>query len=164
MSDRPATPSAPSTDADSVVNAVLAASRLLMGVSARSLAAVEDSLTLPQFRMLVVLDTRGTMNLSRLAGQLDVNPSTALRMVDRLAAIGMVERSPHPENRREILIRLTGGGQRVVDDVTDRRRAEIARIVAAVPPEDRADLVRALRSFATAGGEPVFGGAEGSAW
>lgn len=42
-----------------MVTALLTASRLLVAVSARSLAAVEESLTLPQFRMLVVLDSRG---------------------------------------------------------------------------------------------------------
>ncbi|BBJ46050.1 hypothetical protein SSPO_087680 [Streptomyces antimycoticus] len=47
------------SDAEAMVTALLTASRLLVAVSARSLAAVEDSLTLPQFRMLVVLDGRG---------------------------------------------------------------------------------------------------------
>ncbi|MBS2539761.1 hypothetical protein KGQ20_44170 [Catenulispora sp. NF23] len=42
-------------DVDRVTDAVLTASRLLVAVSARSLNEVEDSLTLPQFRALVVL-------------------------------------------------------------------------------------------------------------
>ena len=50
---------------------------------ARSLAAVEETITLPQFRLLVILDSRGAMRISSLAELLDVNPSTATRMVDR---------------------------------------------------------------------------------
>lgn len=48
--------SAPEPNAEAMVNALLTASRLLVAVSARSLAAVEEALTLPQLRMLVVLD------------------------------------------------------------------------------------------------------------
>lgn len=40
-------------------------------------------------------------------------------------------------------------------DATDRRRAEIAQVVAAMPPEQRSGLVAALRAFAEAGGEPA---------
>lgn len=140
--------------ADEVVTAVLTASRLLVSVSARSLAAVEETLTLPQFRMLVVLDSRGAMNISRLGEHLDVIPSTAMRMVDRLAAAGMLEREPDPGNRRQILIALTGKGRSTVRQATERRRAEIARIVAAMPQGQRAGLIRALRAFSEAGGEP----------
>ncbi len=140
--------------ADEVVTSVLTASRLLVAVSARSLASVEETLTLPQFRMLVVLDSRGAMNISRLGEHLDVNPSTAMRMVDRLVAAGMLEREPNPSNRREIFVSLTEVGRNVVYQATERRRAEIARIVAAMPSGQRAGLIEALRAFAQAGGEP----------
>jgi DNA-binding MarR family transcriptional regulator len=140
--------------ADTMVNALLTASRLLVAVSARSLASVEESLTLPQFRMLVVLGTRGPMSLSRLAEGLGVQPSTAMRMIDRLAAAGMVVRGTTPEDRRTTVISLTKAGRRVVDEATERRRAEIAEIVAAMPEGQRDHLVAALRAFAEAGGEP----------
>ncbi|MDF3288125.1 MULTISPECIES: MarR family winged helix-turn-helix transcriptional regulator [Streptomyces] len=141
--------------ADEVVTAVLTASRLLVAVSARSLASVEETLTLPQFRMLVILDSRGAMNISRLGEHLDVIPSTAMRMVDRLVAAGMLEREASPANRREVFIDLTDAGRRVVREATERRRAEIARIVAAMPPAQRTGLVAALQAFTEAGGEPT---------
>jgi DNA-binding MarR family transcriptional regulator len=143
--------------ADDVVTAVLTASRLLVSVSARSLAAVEETLTLPQFRMLVVLESRGAMNISRLGEHLDVIPSTAMRMVDRLATAGMLDRTPNAGNRREILISLTRKGRSTVRLATERRRAEIARIVAAMPRSQRSGLVRALEAFAAAGEEPLAG-------
>jgi DNA-binding MarR family transcriptional regulator len=152
----------PGGAADEVVTAVLTASRLLVAVSARSLASVEETLTLPQFRMLVVLDTRGAMNISRLGEHLDVIPSTAMRMVDRLVAAGMLEREPNPANRREILINLTDAGRQVVFEATERRRAEIARIVAAMPPAQRSRLVRALNAFTEAGEEPLARGETGA--
>jgi DNA-binding MarR family transcriptional regulator len=141
-------------DADALTSAVLTASRLLVSVSIRSLAAVEERVTLPQFRMLVLLATHGESNLVSLAERLAVNPSTALRMVDRLVDGGFVARRVNPDSRREVLLRLTGTGALIVDEVTARRRAEIASIVRKMSPGDRAGLVRALQAFAAAGGEP----------
>jgi DNA-binding MarR family transcriptional regulator len=143
-----------SHDNDQVVDALLTASRLLVAIAARSLAAVEEALTLPQYRMLVVLDAQGPSSLARLAEFLEVNPSTALRMVERLTAAGMVAKVAHPANRREVRLHLTPGGWQVVRQVTDNRREQIAQIVQAMPPERREDLVAALRAFADAGGEP----------
>lgn len=142
------------TDVDEVVSALLTASRLLVAVSARSLASVEETLTLAQFRMLVVLQSRGELSLSRLAEHLAVNPSTALRMADRLTAIGVITRKEHDADRRSVRLTLTAAGRRIVAEVTTRRRVEITTIVAAIPPAQRADLIHALHTFATAGGEP----------
>lgn len=142
-------------DVDAVTRAVLTASRLLVAVSARSLAEVEERVTLPQMRMLVVLSTRGATKLVTLAEALQVAPSTALRMVDRLVTTGLVDRQVNPDSRRETLLRLTGEGRRTVGDVTARRRAEITTIVQRLTPEQRAALVEALTAFNEAGGEPT---------
>ncbi|MGW0826606.1 MarR family winged helix-turn-helix transcriptional regulator [Streptomyces sp. NPDC002845] len=141
-------------DADAVTRAVLTASRLLVAVSARSLAAVEERVTLPQFRMLVVLSTRGATKLVVLADLLQVAPSTATRMVDRLIAAGLADRQTNPDNRRETLLRLTYEGRRTVADVMARRHAEIAAIVERLAPQQRTALVEALMAFNEAGGEP----------
>jgi DNA-binding MarR family transcriptional regulator len=141
-------------DVDAVTTAVLTASRLLVAVAARSLAAVEDAVTLPQFRLMVVLANREPLTLTAIAEQLAVNPSTAMRMVDRLSAARMVTRVVNPAVRREHLVRLSEIGRRVVDDVTARRRAEIAAIVARMPPATRRGLVAALQAFSRAGQEP----------
>ena len=142
-------------DVDAVTRAVLTASRLLVAVSARSLAEVEERVTLPQFRMLVVLDTRGATKLVALADLLGVAPSTAMRMVDRLIAAGLADRQTNPGNRRETLLRLTEEGRRTVENVTARRRAEIAAIVERLAPKQRAALIEALAAFNRAGGEPL---------
>jgi len=147
-------PAAAAADVNELVTAVLTASRALVGVSARSLAEVEETVTITQFRTLVVLDHRAQINLNTLADELAVNSSTAMRMIDRLLAAGLVTRQDNPENRREVLLGLTDDGVRLVATVTRRRRAEIARIVTAMPTERRTELVAALHSFAEAAGEP----------
>ena len=106
---------------DAITDALLSASRLLVAISARSIADVDDTLTFPQFRTLVILRTRGPVNLATLAGLLDVTPSTAGRMVDRLVDAGLIDRRPHPESRRELIAELSAHGRHTVDAVTATR-------------------------------------------
>jgi DNA-binding MarR family transcriptional regulator len=147
-------------DVATLTSALLTASRLLIAISVRSLAAAEERVTLPQFRLLVLLDAHGETNLVTLADRLVVNSSTALRMVDRLVDGGFVSRRVNPDSRREVLLQLTKTGLQLVDEVTARRRKEIAAIVSSMAPGDRDGLVRALRAFAAAGGEPSADQAE----
>jgi DNA-binding MarR family transcriptional regulator len=147
------TPSRPD-DVDAVTDAVLTASRLLVAVSARSIAAVDDSITLPQFRLLVVLQSRGPQKVTALADALGVYPSSVTRAIDRLLATGLVDRQVNPESRREMQISLTKAGRHVVQNVTKHRRQEIARIIERMPATHRRGIVRALTAFSQAGGEP----------
>jgi len=135
------------------VSALLTASRVLVGVSARSLGNVEDAVTITQFRTLVVLEGHGDTRLNQLAWRLGVTPSTAMRMVDRLIAVHLVTREQNKADRREVLIGLTHEWMRLVSEVTASRRAEIATIVAAMPQEGRQNVVEALNAFAQAAGE-----------
>lgn len=154
--DVPSDPARPAdAAAEELVGALLTASRLFVAIATRSLAAVDGSLTVPQLRMLVVLDTHGPSSLVRLAERLGVNSSNALRMVERLSAADMIEKAANPNSRREVRLGLTARGRRVVREVTEARRVEIGRIVAQMPLERRADLVSALRAFTDAAGEPT---------
>jgi DNA-binding MarR family transcriptional regulator len=118
---------------DVITDALLTASRLLMAISARSVGQVDETITIAQFRTLVILSNRGPVNLATLAGLLGVQPSATGRMVDRLVAAGLIDRLPHPTSRRELLAALTPRGRDVVYQVTAHRRAEIAGIVAKIP-------------------------------
>jgi DNA-binding MarR family transcriptional regulator len=138
---------------DEIADAVLLASRALVSVAARSLAVVENEVTLPQFRALVVLSSRGPVKSGELAEELSIHASTATRLCDRLQGKELVTRGPHPDNRREVLLTITEKGQRIVDDVTASRRREIAAIVRRMPQHLRAAMVPALQAFADAAGE-----------
>ncbi|HUO38366.1 MAG TPA: MarR family transcriptional regulator [Mycobacterium sp.] len=140
---------------DVITDALLTASRLLVAISARSIALVDESITIPQFRTLVILSREGPVNLATLAGLLGVAPSTTGRMVDRLVSAGLIDRHPHPHSRRELMAELTTRGRKVVRQVTAHRRDEIARIVEKMAPRERQGLVRALTAFTAAGGEPA---------
>ncbi|VEG15141.1 MarR family transcriptional regulator [Mycolicibacterium phlei] len=75
---------------DALTDSLLVASRLLLAISARSIAEVDETITFPQFRTLVILSNEGPINLAALAQLLGVQPSTTGRMVDRLVNVGMM--------------------------------------------------------------------------
>src|ERR1700728_2668760 len=138
---------------DAVVDAVLTASRTLVAVAEQSLGAAAEETTLAQYRALVVLASRGPQRLVDLAGALGVAPSTAGRMCDRLTRKGLIRRHRARADRRAVLVSITPAGREVVDQATARRRALIAEILTALPPEQQRDIAVALRAFAEAAGE-----------
>jgi DNA-binding MarR family transcriptional regulator len=152
-SDEPPAPTELDQEAEEVTMAVMSASRLLVAISARALASTDESLTLPQLRALVVLDTCGPVKLAALAATLRVNPSTALRMVERLESAGLIDRKTNPDNRREVILRLTSAGRDLVARVLAHRRTEIRSLVERLPAEARAGLVPALTALTKAAHE-----------
>jgi DNA-binding MarR family transcriptional regulator len=138
---------------DELVDAVMSASRALVAVAARSVAAVDEDVTLPQYRALIVLAQRGAQRPVDLAGALAVSPSSATRMCDRLTAKGLVARDRTGDDRREVRVSLSDRGRALVDDVTRRRRAELAALLGDMPDAARHQVAEALRAFAAAAGE-----------
>ena len=139
--------------AGELVDTVLAASRALVAVAARSLAVAGDEVTLPQYRALVVLAARGPQGTAELAAELAVNPSTVTRMCDRLVRKGLVRRHRSAGDRRVVRIALTAQGRDLVAEVTRRRRAELARLLEGLPPDQHEPVIAAFRAFAAAAGE-----------
>ncbi len=136
-------------------DSALRASRALLAIVARSLAPVLEELSLPQFRVLVLLETRGPTRVGSLAAQLDVHPSTFSRALDRLESAGWVGRAASADSRREVLVSITAAGTRLVGDVSAKRQTELDRVVAALPQDERDQVLRALGMFADAAGEPA---------
>ena len=136
---------------ETTTDAVLVASRALVGIAVRSLQTV--SITLPQVRALVLLSEHGPQNVGGLADLLAIHPSTATRLCDRLLALGHIERSTARDSRREVTVTLSPRGRAVVRKVTQRRREELSAVIAAMSAEERAAVVAGFDAFARAAGE-----------
>ncbi|MEP6843308.1 MAG: MarR family transcriptional regulator [Pseudolysinimonas sp.] len=137
-----------------VTDATLVASRAMLGVIARSVAGALDDVTLPQFRVLVLLSSSGPLRTGVLAERLGVNPSTFSRSLDRMVSGGWVDRLPNPDSRREVIIDLTDKGRELVVTVSDRRRREYRRILSRLSQDEQQSIMRALELFNAAAGEP----------
>ncbi len=134
--------------------ALQAACRLLVAISAQSIAAVEDRVDLAQFRALVIVASRASMSLGELAEAARLHLSTASRMCDRLVSAGLMNRSDDPANRRQLLLTLTGRGRDVVADAMRQRQAALAPMLDAMPASRRRELVSLLTEFAAYGPPP----------
>lgn len=137
------------------VEAVMRASRALVGISAASVADVDDLVTVPQLRVMTMIATGGGVNLSSVAAGLNVSPSNASRICDRLLKIGMVDRREDPTDRRHITLTLTSDGQALLDRVNRHRRTAIRRILRKMTQRQRDQLTAALNDLADAAGEPL---------
>jgi DNA-binding MarR family transcriptional regulator len=146
------------------IDAVLRASRALVGIAAASIAAVDDDVTVPQLRVLVMVDTKGPLNLAAVAAGLDVNPSNASRICDRLIRAGLLDRQESQDDRRNIALSLTDVGRRLVNKMMKHRRTSIIRVLHDMDPDDRELLTRALDRFAAAAGEPLADDAATLTW
>jgi DNA-binding MarR family transcriptional regulator len=141
------------TTHDDVLDALLSASRALVAMAARSLADLDADVTLPQYRTLVILATRGPQRIADLAVELGVNPSTGTRMCDRLVRKGLASRSGTTTDRRVVRLTLTPAGRALIEQVTRRRREQLTATIAGIPQTDYAATVAALQAFARAAGE-----------
>jgi DNA-binding MarR family transcriptional regulator len=137
-----------------VVDALLALSRVLVGVAARSLADLDEEVTLPQYRTLVVLVSRGPQRIVDLAQELAVTSSTATRMCNRLVGKRLVARQVRPDDRRAAWVTLTVTGRDLVGAVMRRRRVVISELVAELSLTRPLAFASVVNALVEAGGEP----------
>jgi DNA-binding MarR family transcriptional regulator len=131
------------------------ASRAIVGIAAAAVAELDDAVTVPQLRVLVMVHSRGPLNLTAVAAALEVNPSNASRTCDRLIRAGLLDRRDAPDDRRNVTLSLTDEGRSLVEKLTKHRRNAIERVLRRMEAADRDQLAEALDKFATAAGEPA---------
>jgi len=142
---------------DEVVGALLALSRVFVAETARSLSILDEEVTLPQFRTLVVLVTRGPQRVIDLAQELAVTSSTAVRMCNRLVRKGLVVRQERPDDRRVAWITLTRAGLDLVGQATQYRREQIAKLIADLSLIRPVAFTSVLNAIVEAAGEATDG-------
>ena len=135
------------------IDAMMLAARALIGIAAQSVAEVEDQVTLPQLRVLVLIESRGTLNLNRLAEAMGVHPSNATRACDRLVATGLLLRRESTTDRRNLVLELTDRGKDLVDSVIAHRRSAVEDVLSRVPERHRRRLKTSMSAFANGAGE-----------
>lgn len=146
------------------VDAIMLALQALVGVAAQSVTEVEDRVTLPQLRVLVLVASRGTMNLNALADAMNIHPSNASRACDRLVAAGLLRRAESPLDRRNLVLELTAEGHALIETLVAHRREAIAAVLQRVPDSRRRALVNAMQTFGKAAGEIPAGEAWKLGW
>lgn len=94
-----------------------------------------------QLRALVVVDRHRTINLLSLADELGSTQSVASRLCDRLQAAGVLERGTSPGDRREVVLRLSEDGRRLLRRFHRDRRADLEEVLLAMGARSRTALL-----------------------
>ena len=104
-----------------------------------------SGLTRSQWQVLAYLAQNEGINQGGLAELLDVEPITLSRIVDKLEMLGLIERYPHPSDRRIRLLRLTPAARPKLTQV--RKLGDFTRgeALAGVSEADRARLLQTLQ-------------------
>jgi DNA-binding MarR family transcriptional regulator len=68
-------------------------------------------------------------------------------LLDTLERRGLIERHPHPTDRRKVLIHLTADAQRIVDQQLPTLHAVIAQAISTLPEDDREHLLTSLTTI-----------------
>jgi long-chain acyl-CoA synthetase len=112
-------------------------------------ALAQVDLTLPQYRVLGIL-VEGSAAASGLAGRLAVRPSSVTAIIDGLVARGLVDRTHQEDDRRRIALRLTGEGERVLEEADLAVDAYMVSIAGHLPDADEVMVLRSLELWGQA--------------
>jgi DNA-binding MarR family transcriptional regulator len=116
---------------------------------ARRTAFAQHGLETWEFDVLSALRRAGPpyeLSPGRLIRETMVTSGTMTNRVDRLAAQGLVERLPDPEDRRGVLVRLTASGRSRVDAALEGLLSQERLLLAGLSARDQTTLAALLRT------------------
>ena len=110
----------------------------------RQARAVGD-LTFSQLSALTSLQLAGALTPRELADVERVRPPTMTKIVGKLEDLGLVVRTPHPTDRRQVILAATEQGRIVYAQFEKTRNEWLARQLVDLTPEERDTLERAAQ-------------------
>ncbi|MEU7956332.1 MarR family winged helix-turn-helix transcriptional regulator [Micromonospora humida] len=100
-------------------------------------------LTVTQLSALTSLKLAGALTPRELADVERVQPPTMTKIVAKLEERGLVQRTPHPTDGRQVILAATEGGRAVLDQFERARNEWLASRLAALTEDERDTLRRA---------------------
>jgi DNA-binding MarR family transcriptional regulator len=92
---------------------------------------------------LSTVERHGPLTPSELASRERIQRPTATRVVGRLEEMGLVQRTPDPQDGRSSLVAATAEGSALLQALRTRKTAFLAERLERLDPEERAALDRA---------------------
>lgn len=130
---------------------------ILAGEQFRHAVAAHFGVGLTETVAMSHLSHRGGLTPRELAGPVGLTPSAITTVLDRLEKAGLAERSPHPDDRRKVVVTVTPAGQELLDaaqgwlaealselDEPSQNEAAVLLTLVATALDDRTTLLRAL--------------------
>ena len=143
---------APSAEAVRVVRALRSftnETELYVGAAGREAAMHRTDLT----GLAMVMDRGDTgtpMTPGQLSAALHLSAPATSAMLDRLERLGHVHRSPHPTDRRSVVVEMTDHARAVGEQMFGRLAAHLAPVLAGRSEEELADVAEFLEAVGAA--------------
>jgi DNA-binding MarR family transcriptional regulator len=120
--------------------------RRVIGKLARQLNASSTGagLTPSQASVLGLIVARGPLSLVELGKLEGLNPTMLSRVISRLAAMGLINRIPDPEDLRSASVVSVAAGRRVDQQIKARRASAVSECMQLLDADDVAALTDAL--------------------
>jgi MarR family transcriptional regulator, transcriptional regulator for hemolysin len=106
--------------------------------------AREHGMTRAQWGALARLERQEGMTQAELAEGLEIQPISLVRLIDRLCGHGLVERRPHPSDRRANRLYLTDKGHATLAQLIPLGKEISSDVLAALGEAEVAELLRKL--------------------
>ncbi|MFF1371025.1 MarR family transcriptional regulator [Streptomyces virginiae] len=123
------------------------AAELLAVLHAHGQDGADPAVSPSQLRALIAVEGAEGINLRALGDVLGSRPPSVTRLCDRLEALGLLTRSPHPSSRREVELRLTPRARALLEERRAIRARAFSAVLARMAPEAVDALVSGLRAF-----------------
>src|SRR5688572_31731074 len=94
-------------------------------------------LTMAQLSALTSLELAGALSPRELADVERVQPPTMTKIIGKLEERGLVQRTPHPTDGRQVIISPTAAGRAVYAGFEQARNSWLARHLAELTAHDR---------------------------
>ena len=101
-------------------------------------------MTTAQLQIVARLKVRDGMTQAELASLLDIEPMTLSRHLDRMEAVGLVERHACPNDRRARRVVVTDKARALMEPMRERALVLYEEAQTGLSPEQRAALVAGL--------------------
>jgi MarR family transcriptional regulator for hemolysin len=106
-----------------------------------------SGLTRSQWQILAYLAHNEGINQKGLAELLDIEPITLGRIVDKLEALRLIKRNPHPTDRRRWLLHLMPAARSRLEQAGEYGDVTRREALAGVSEEDRQHLLKTLQAL-----------------
>lgn len=110
-------------------------------------AFLDVDVTMPQAKVLYLVSLHPGTPMSALAARLGVGPPAVSGLVDRLVALGHLERREDPTDRRQQLISITADGAAALDRLRELNTEALRRLITGLTPDELAALLTSLRAL-----------------
>jgi DNA-binding MarR family transcriptional regulator len=120
-----------------------------------------------QCRVMGMVGSQGPLTLRELCVGTDIEKTYASRLVAKLAALGLIKKSPDPADQRSFVIAVTTEGRRAYDRIYRIAQARNESWLAALSPEQRdiffdcLDILASASRKLTGGSRPGSGSSHG---